>query len=298
MALLVVGSSGTPSVRRADAGPQQPAGSDLEERIARFTAGFGEHGGYRIPTTDERTTLSQAIAFVLDGRPEDARTRLATVGYTIETVTDSVSGRRYAEMADGLGESGRESRGWGRVYIDLDHPARWSVQVPHPLADARTELLGARVLRGAPGGILVIAGAHRNAGKDGAADMAHRRDSVFNAVIDELAHRSLPAIQLHGFANDSFPGRDAVVSTGAGDKARADAAQLSASLRREGLNVCTAYTERCRLSGTENEQGQLAAGKDLRFLHIELNKTVRGDDETLDRAAASITQLTDSWYKL
>lgn len=215
LTLFLVRPDATPPPRQAASAPQLSPDNDLVRRIALFTAGFGERGGYRVPTSEERSTLTRGVALLLDGDPQAARARLETVGFTLHTVTDGVSGRRYAEVADGAGESGRGSRGWGRVYVDLDHPPRWSVQVPHPIADARTELLGARVLRGAPGGVMVIAGAHRNAAKDGSADMAHRTDSVFHGVIDELMRRELPGIQLHGFANESFPGRDAVVSTGA-----------------------------------------------------------------------------------
>ncbi|MER6216590.1 hypothetical protein ABT213_21370 [Streptomyces sp. NPDC001674] len=276
-------------------GPQPTADNDLVHRIGRFTAGFGERGGYRAPTSQERETVTRGVTLLFDGDAGAARAELATVGYTLNILTDSVSGRRYAEVADGDGGSGRGSRGWGRVYADLDHAPRWSVQVPHPVADSRTELLGARVLRGAPGGVMVLAGAHRNAGVDGAADMAHRTDSVFHGVVDELMRRGLPGIQLHGFANESFPGRDAVVSTGAGDRATADARQLTAALRGDGLKVCPAYAERCPLSGKENEQGQVAAGDDVRFLHLELSRSVRGDDAALDRTAASITTLTVHW---
>ncbi|MEU9002835.1 hypothetical protein [Streptomyces sp. NPDC048551] len=274
------------------------ADNDLEHRISRFTEAFGESGGYRLPTSAERQALTRGVALLLDGDQDGARVQLAAVGYTLATVTDSVSGRRYAEVADGISESGPGNRGWGRVYVDLDHAPRWSVQVPHPIADAHTEVLGARVLRGAPGGVLVLAGAHRTAGKDGAADMAHRTDSVFHGVISELMRRHMPGIQLHGFANESFPGHDAVVSTGVGGQATADARQLTAALRGDGLNVCTAYSEKCKLSGTENEQGQVAAGDGIRFLHLELNRAVRGDDARLDSTAASITTLTRGWSTL
>ncbi|WP_411103046.1 hypothetical protein [Streptomyces sp. cmx-4-9] len=288
----------TPPAASEPAAPAESAptaDNDLAQRISRFTAGFGEHGGYRVPTGGERTALVRGVALLLDGDQDAARAQLATVDFTLDTVTDSASGRRYAEVADGVSESGPGNRGWGRVYVDLDHPPRWSVQVPHPLADARTELLGARVLRDAPGGVLVLAGAHRNAGKDKSADMAHRTDSAFHAVVQELMRRDLPGIQLHGFADESFPGRDAVVSTGSGDGAAADARNLTAALRGDGLTVCAASTERCRLSGTENEQGQVAAGDDVRFLHLELNRTVRSDNALLNRTAAAITRLTDRW---
>ncbi|MFD9481626.1 hypothetical protein [Streptomyces nojiriensis] len=286
-----------PPARPAGPAPQRSADPDLERRIAGFTAGFSERGGYRTPTDQERLAFTRAFAHLLDGDPEAARTGFSEIDFTLRTVTDGAGGHRYAEVADGVSESGHTSRGWGRVYVDLDRPARWSVQVPHPVADSRTELLGARVLRGAPGGVLVLAGAHRDAGEDGAADVAHRDDSVFHAVVEELARRNLPGVQLHGFADESFRGRDAVVSTGAGDSALADAEQLTAALRRDGLEVCTAYSARCKLAGRENEQGRTAADRQSRFLHVELNKTLRGDDRGLDRAAAAITTLTDRWSR-
>lgn len=286
-----------PPARPAGPAPQRSADPDLERRIAGFTAGFSERGGYRTPTDQERLAFTRAFAHLLDGDPEAARTGFSEIDFTLRTVTDGAGGHRYAEVADGVSESGHTSRGWGRVYVDLDRPALWSVQVPHPVADSRTELLGARVLRGAPGGVLVLAGAHRDAGEDGAADVAHRDDSVFHAVVEELARRNLPGVQLHGFADESFRGRDVVVSTGAGDSALADAEQLTAALRRDGLEVCTAYSARCKLAGRENEQGRTAADRQSRFLHVELNKTLRGDDRGLDRAAAAITTLTDRWSR-
>ncbi|MGW6572131.1 hypothetical protein ACWGAN_08125 [Streptomyces sp. NPDC054945] len=283
--------------RPAGPAPQRSAGTDLERRIADLTADFGASGGYRTPTEQERLAFTRAFAHLLDGDPEAARTGLAEIDFTLRTVTDATTGRRYAEVADAVSESGHTSRGWGRVYVDLEGRARWSVQVPHPVADARTELLGARVLRGAPGGVLVLAGAHRDAGEDGAADVAHRDDSIFHGVVEELARRNLPGVQLHGFADESFRGRDAVVSTGAGDSAVADAELLTAALRRDGLEVCTAYSARCKLAGRENEQGRTAADRQSRFLHVELNKTLRGDDRGLDRAAAALTTLTERWSR-
>ncbi|MFD5411660.1 hypothetical protein [Streptomyces nojiriensis] len=297
MTLRAESSGGAPPARPAGPVPQRPADIGLEQRIARFTAGFSEHGGYRTPTDQERLAFVRAFAHLLDGDEEAARTGFAEIDFTLRTVTDATGGRRYAEVADGVSESGHTSRGWGRVYVDLDRPARWSVQVPHPVADSRTELLGARVLRGAPGGVLVLAGAHRDAGEGGTADVAHRDDSVFHGVVEELARRNLPGVQLHGFADESFRGRDAVVSTGAGDSAVADAERLTVALRSDGLEVCTAYSARCKLAGRENEQGRTAADRQSRFLHVELNKTLRGDDRGLDRAAAAITTLTDRWSR-
>ncbi|MEW2318359.1 hypothetical protein [Streptomyces bauhiniae] len=91
---------------------------------------------------------------------------------------------------------------------------------PHPVADQRTEQLAVGVLRDAPGGVLVIAGARRKAGDGDSADVAHRRDTVFHAVCAELARRGTPGVQLHGFAASSAPDYDSLAATSAGEEGR------------------------------------------------------------------------------
>ncbi|MEV7613866.1 hypothetical protein [Streptomyces sp. NPDC089799] len=270
---------------------------DLEKRIAGFTQSFGERGGYRIPTERERHAVAGGVALVLDGRMDEARARLAEVDFAVQPIKDSVSGRRFAEVADAAARSDGANRGWGRVYVDLDAKPAWIVQVPHPVADQNTERLGAQVLRGAPGGVLVLAGAHRNAAEGGAADVAHRTDSVFHDVIGELMNRRLPGLQLHGFANSSIPEFDAVVSTGAGDRAVSEAKLLSRELDERGLDVCRAYTRKCRLSGSSNEQGLLAAEEKLGFLHLEIARRNRISDGRLGEVAQAIGVLTQRWAK-
>ncbi|MFD8980779.1 hypothetical protein [Streptomyces sp. NPDC059564] len=243
--------------------------------------------------------------------------------YRLDTFTDGPGGRRFAEVSDAAARPGSANRGWGRVYVDLGGPPRWSVQVPHPIADQDTERLGAEVLRGAPGGVMVLAGAHRKAGSgagmdadsgtggggeeegDAAAsgsaaaakdpaDMAHRTDSVFHAVVAELTRRGLPGIQLHGFA-DSSATAGAIVSTGAGTAAAADAERLAGQLRDRGITPCRAWTDACRLAGRGNEQGRLAAERGTRFLHLELARSVRADPLRTAETARAVTYVTTRW---
>ncbi|WP_107047231.1 hypothetical protein [Streptomyces sp. NRRL F-2664] len=291
---------------------------DLLDRVTRFTGQFGVTGGYRAPTQTETAIVGDGVSALLDGNVDRARRRLAEVDHRVDTFTDTAGGRRFAEVSDAVGRSGSAHRGWGRVYVDLGAPPRWSVQVPHPVADQGTERLGVRVLRGAPGGVMVIAGAHRTAGSaagsgaagaEGAgdetdaggegnpADMAHRTDSVFHAVVTELTRRGLPGVQLHGFADDSVPGSDSVVSTGAGRRAVDDAERLAEKLDGQGLAVCRAWSAPCRLSGRTNEQGRLAAEHGTRFLHVELSRTLRSGSRRLDETARALTHITARWSR-
>ncbi|MFJ8198646.1 hypothetical protein [Streptomyces sp. NPDC096152] len=271
-------------------------GVDLARVVADYTSRFGPDRGYRPPTRDDRTRVAEAVGQLLDGRRGQAQQQLSQLDFTVRTLVDRVSGHRYAEIADRTDDA-VAPRGWGRMYVDLDHRARWSVQVPHPVADQGTEQLGVGVLRGSPGGILVIAGAHRKAGRGDAADVAHRRDTVFDAVCDELARRRLPGIQVHGFADDSAPGYDVVASTGRGSAGRDDGRRLADALRAKGFAVCRAWARSCPLEGHENVQGGRADSEDLPFLHVEFAHAVRDDTTRMGRAVTAVDTVTARWAR-
>ncbi|UGY91957.1 hypothetical protein [Streptomyces gobiensis] len=273
---------------------QQQAGIDLEDRVTEFTAGFDKRVGYRPPDREERQTVAEGVGLLLDGRPEDSQRRLSDVDFGLRMLTDRVSGREFAEVAD-TAENGEANRGWGRIYIDLSATARWSVQVPHPVADQDSERLGVGVLRGTPGGVLVLAGAHREAGQGNAADVAHRRDTVFHAICDELLERQLPGVQIHGFANESVPEFDVVLSTGKGTKGRDQARELAGALRGEGLEVCRAWARPCELAGSTNVQGRRAAAEKVPFLHIEFNRDVRASKDRSRQVVDAMAATAATW---
>ncbi|MFE7777225.1 hypothetical protein ACFU5O_25700 [Streptomyces sp. NPDC057445] len=267
---------------------------DLEERIAHYTSGFGEESGYRRPTGEDRRAVAQGVGLFLDGRRRQAEERLSDVDFEIRTITDSITGRQFAEITDRT-EEGPAPRGWGRVYVDLATPAHWSVQVPHPVADRRTEFLGVNVLRGTSGGVLVIAGAHRRAGRGDEADVAHRTDSVFDAVCDELTERRLPGIQLHGYADESAPDYDVIASAGEGEVSRPEGRALADALRARDFDVCRAWVHDCPLEGRSNVQGHKAEREGVPFLHIEFSNTVRMSGSRAGRAAEAVRTVTAAW---
>lgn len=169
------------------------------------------------------------------------------------------------------------------------------MQVPHPVADAHSEELGVAILRGTPGGVLVLAGAHREYGRGIAADVAHRRDTVFHAVCDALLKRHLPGVQVHGFADDSVPGFDAVTSTGAGDRGRATGRAVADALEDRGMDACRAWARDCPLEGRTNMQGRAAAAAGVPFLHIEFSRRVRESDKRISQAADAARTATAAW---
>ncbi|MGW3494480.1 hypothetical protein [Streptomyces sp. NPDC001020] len=272
----------------------QTDGVDLAREVAAYTSRFGPDSGYQPPTRADRTGVAEAVGLLLDGHRAQAEQHLSQLDFTLRTVVDRVSGHRYAEVADRT-EAAVTPRGWGRVYVDLDSRPRWSVQVPHPVADQGTEQLGVRVLRGSPGGVLVIAGAHRNAGKGNSADVAHRRNTVFHAVCAELARRNMPGIQVHGFASSSAPGFDVIASTSSGSRGKSEARHLADSLRDRDFHVCRAWARSCPLEGLTNLQGRAAQDEHVPFLHVEFAPALRSDGPAAERAASAVAEVTRRW---
>ncbi|WP_329078157.1 hypothetical protein [Streptomyces niveus] len=271
--------------------PTDGPAAGLERRLSTYASEVVADSRFSPPDRAEREALAEGVALYVDGEREKAASRLADVDFGVRVVRDG-PGRRYAEIAD-RGDETR--RGWGRVYIDLDTTPRYSVQVPHPVADAYSDRLGTGVLRAAPGGILIVAGAHRRAGEGDAADVAHRRDTVFHAITVELVARRIPSIQVHGFADSSVPGRDVVVSTGAGTVARPQGRTMADALEDDGFRVCRAWVDKCPLEGRNNKQGRLAAAEDVPFLHVEVSRAVRGDASRTARAVAAMAKAVREW---
>lgn len=301
--ILLVTAAALTAVLRAthdgggDESPRPGQGArqvDLSREVADFTSRFGPGHGYRQPGAADRTAVAEGVGQLLDGHRGQAEHLLSQHGFTLRTVLDRVSGRRYAEVADRT-DAAADPRGWGRVYVDLDHPPRWSVQIPHPVADLDTEQLGVRVLRGSPGGVMVLAGAHRAAGRGNAADVAHRQDTVFYAICAELVRRGMPAVQLHGMAASAASGYDVVASTGAGSAGRADGLRLADALGRRGFRVCRAWERNCPLEGRLNIEGRAADAANVPFLHVESVPEVRADGAPADRAATAVGLVTRRW---
>ncbi|WP_371481150.1 hypothetical protein [Kitasatospora sp. NBC_00315] len=284
--------------RSRTAGPGRPAAApqavDLAARVAGYTAGFSASGPYTVPDAAQRRAVADGVGRLLDGRREEAGQTLARVGYRLTEFTEQESGRLVGEIAEAPGP-GEAVHGWGRVYLDLSEQASWSVQVPHPVFDTDTELLGVEVFRATPGGVMVLAGAHRKAGADGSSDPAHRTDTVFAAVADALAGRGLPGVQLHGFDEGSLPGQDTVVSSGTA--AAGPAARLTADgLEQAGFAVCRAWRDKCgHLEGTTNVEGRSAAALGVPWLHVELGNGLRTEPAQRAEVVTALSATVRSW---
>ncbi len=275
----------------ADPGSPTPPKLHLTHQLAAYVEDFPTRDGYRVPTRAERTAVATAVTETLRGDLKAAGRRLRNVDYRLRTTHLAGSERKVAEIA----EPTATGRGWGRVYVDLSGAVRWMVQVPHPRSDLYTELIGADLFARVPGGVLVLAGAPRDAARGRTADMAHRSRTVFNAVCDVLVDRRIPALQVHGFADASSPGHDVVLSTGpAGRTPTASAA--AGRLTAEGFRVCRAWSHDCgQLEGRTNVQAGAAADLDVDFLHVENSHALRADPGARARLVTALGEVARHW---
>jgi hypothetical protein len=280
-ALIILMVAGV-AVTAAVAGPARSARLftsrvDLEQRLGAFAARLTVGRPYRDPSPEERGRAVGALlslVHVAGGPPgSDDASAVAVFerfGFSHSDEVDPATGRRFLMVAS----RPDDERSWGVIVIDRSAPIHLVVEVPHPNSDLRTELVGAQVFRAVPGAVLLMAGAHRRAG-GAAADVAHNDRSMFSGWAAALAGRGLPQLQLHGFADQSLPDRDAVVSSGTAPPSLS-ARRVADSLTDAGLAVCRPWQGRCgQLEGSINVQAREAERLRTVFIHVELNARVR-----------------------
>jgi hypothetical protein len=273
--------------------PQARELVDLRSRILTYTSGFEPDDPYTPPGDSQLEQLASGVGHLLDGDAAEAERQLSPLGLGVTRLTDTDSGRRYDEIA-ALRPKGEAAR-WGRLYLTADSDVRWNVQVPHPISDRDTEKLGLRLLENTPSGSLVVAGAHRRAGRSDAADVAHREDSAFHTMVVELQKRGVPGLQLHGFAESSERPYEAVVSGGSAQSTSGEASALADRLEADGLRVCRGWEARCPLEGRTNVQGMSAERRHAGFLHVELAPDARDDGPDADETADALGDLLRTW---
>jgi hypothetical protein len=254
---------------------------DLAEWLAGFTSTMSKAQPYREPTASEAGDGVAGLHRLLGGG--DAGVLLRPLGFIVTSGIDSASGRPFSLA---FSEPAPGKRAWAAVLVDLCAPARLVIGSPHPVADQDSEQVGLAVWRRSPGSLLLVAGAHRRAA-GGLADPRNHTASLFHRLAATLLAAGLPHLQVHGFADESAPDVDLVLSPGA-TTAGVPITRVADSLAANDLAVVRTWqTPMPQLDGTTNVQGRAAAWTGAVFVHAEISASARAS-----RRAAVIDGLT------
>jgi hypothetical protein len=256
----------------------RPVTGDLAALVQGFVSRIpGEaSGSFRRPGPGESDAMQAAFGAVVEGDLDAADRAADPRGYSVVEYTDTADGRRLAILAERQRPDGTWPNCWGLFVHQMGSASLLTVEVPHPVFDAHTELVGLELFRSARAANLFMAGAGRRANADGSADVAHNGASVFEAVHRRALTPGSMVIQPHGFDEGENRGLgDAVVSSGA---VPADdlAGAVARALEALGLRVCLFDGVRCRtMGGTRNVQGASTRAAGGSFVHLELAAGIR-----------------------
>lgn len=263
----------------ADTTPPPGVTGDLTTLVHGFVSripGRGS-GAFDRPSTDERGVMADAYRAIVAGDDTQAASLAGPLGYSVIRYTDVATGRDLVILAERQNPDQSWPHAWGLYVHSKNSTSNMTVEVPHPVADVDTELVGAEIFRLAGSANLFIAGAERNARADGSADVAHNARSVFEAIHEAVLTPQAIVVQPHGFEStgtDRDYG-DLVLSSGSASPPEA-IRQLAASFQKAGLRVCLYDGLHCQgLGGTTNIQGRSTRVAGGLFVHMEMDLDLR-----------------------
>lgn len=284
-------AAAVPSAARPAPPPAVEQRVDLMGYVAGFVASIprARTEGYRAATPAEAQVLADAFRAVRTGDLTQAAVLAASVDYDVVRQRDSATGRRMIALRERRNRDGTWPHAWGLFLFAPDATARVAVEVAHPIADLETELVGVETFRRLDARVLLVAGAHRDADRDGSADVAHRHHSAFQVVHEAAVEPGWRVVQLHGFGESNHPGYgDVVVSAGTADPGPTVTGVWQA-LRTNGFVACLYDGAACRdLAATSNVQGRQTRSVGATFIHVEAARAVRADSFRRTRMVSAV----------
>lgn len=262
----------------------------LEDNMPR-----ADSENYVIPTENEQGAFAKLVSMIITDNLVGAVDLATENNYTMNYYVDR--GDDYA-VSYLLREARPIQKGWGLYAFRMDSKSKIIIEAPHPLYDRKSPTVALDIYRALDARALLIAGAHRNANRDGSADAAHAPESIFQSVHLALSQEvqivsgDVIILQIHGFHTSKHEGYPQVVF-GLGEKPLpkevAIAQKIKDALTRQGISagICTGIkSELMDLCAKTNVQGSVT--NDGAFLHIELDEKIRKNDEAFIAALIEV----------
>lgn len=257
------------------------------------------------------STLYRASRHVAGGNVDEAARLASQVDCEVVRFVDEGTQDGYVLIREDL-KTLTAPRGWGSYIYNPQAKIPALVEAPHPIDDSNSAKVATMVFaKGAQG--LLVAGAQRDK-----ADVPDLVDSVFHQVhVAWTAMGQMAVWQIHGFALEKHPfPRDAkaVLSTGGGEVID-EIVTLNDQLTDRGIdsyafnrlnpaNDLNKWVNRgtpglrfASLAATKNEQGRHLRSVGGTFVHVELERCVRGDAKQRAIAAEAIVEAMEEAAK-
>ena len=251
--------------------------------------------GYVLPTNREQADFAELVSMIITDDLARAVDLAIENNYTMNYYVDR--GDDYA-VSYLLREQKPIQKGWGLYAFRVDSTSNLIIEAPHPLYDRRTPTVALDIYRALDARALLIAGAHRNANRDGSADVAHATESIFQSIHETLLQEiqadagHIIIIQIHGFHTSKHDGYPQVVF-GLGEKPQpkevAIAQRIKDALSEQGISadLCTGIESDLQdLCAETNAQGSVT--DEGAFIHIELDEKIRKNDKAFVAALMQV----------
>ncbi len=308
------------SRRLLAAGIFQESGDFLSEvdRL-RLLAIQKDTNDYVRPTNAQRAKFHDAATSLIAGDIHVAADKADKFGYEVVRFADSGTDTILYGLRESL-VNGETKRGWGSYFVNLGFQSNSLVEVPQPVFDTFSPEIGASAFLSSTSRGFLMAGAHRNANGPGTADVAHLSKSIFQSVHEAWNQPPLETVvfQIHGFSilnHDGDPGEahfpagtDVVISAGDGT-VNDTLVDLDAQFEGQGFQSYAYNTlasnapvnilindgvngnDFLSLAGTTNVQGNFSLQHGGRFIHIELEQSLRFDSQNRQTSSGLISNI-------
>jgi hypothetical protein len=263
------------------------ASGDLRRLVGNFVVGLSRRRAYEEPGAGEPGRLAATFRAIGAGRLERAATLGGPLGYVVVRYVDTVTGRKLVLLV----ERGGRPRGWGLYVHSRGSHSKLVVEVAHPASDIHSERVGVEAFRHSDAAELFVAGARRDAASDGSSDVAHNRQTVFEAVHRTAVRPGAILLQPHGFDESKRSDQYGEIVVSSGGPPTKLVMSLADGLRTRGFEACVYRRDRCEgLGGTRNVQGHSARAAGACFVHLELARRLRESRPLRGRVASAIAE--------
>jgi hypothetical protein len=298
---------------KTDASPKiKTEKGSLYERVEQMSGKLfaKDSEKFRPPTPGQQKAWNAIVGSILKNRPDDARQIIEKLSFPYEVIlfTDQTTKQNYVLLQETM----PPQAGWGFYAFNLETKNPLTIEVTHPVADARTEFEGIDAFLQTGAQAFLMAGAHRRANKKdtpctqpGSADddatypesdVAHNAATIFQTTHETLVtmNAATVAVQLHGMIERPIC-PNVFMSSGT-KTVTSNSKQLFSCMTKMKVEagVYEGNRDGCPLGATTNVQGRFSnnekrdpcntsvkvAPEPGYFIHIEQEPSVRRNKES------------------